>query len=116
LATGRRGSTRAICDDQTLDDIRNERYDSHEIGTGVKASRVPPLSPRNIIVRVFSRRPPWHRWADLAIASYVADSRTTSDGASRTEVVFVTDTWRLHGDQWRMIERSTSTAGAAVVK
>jgi hypothetical protein len=86
----------------------------------VKASGIQPFSPRNIIVRVFSRRPPWHRWADLAIASYVADVRTASnsasDGTSRAKVVFVTDTWRLDGDRWRMIERSASTAGAAAAK
>jgi hypothetical protein len=84
--------------------------------SAVKASRVEPLSPRNIVVRVFSRRPPWHRWADLAIASFVADVRTTGTGAHRSEFVFVSDTWRLDGDQWRIIERSTSNAGRAVAK
>jgi uncharacterized protein DUF4440 len=84
--------------------------------SAVTTSRVEPLSPRNIVVRVFSRRPPWHRWADLAIATYVADVRATGTGAYRSEIVFVSDTWRLDGDQWRIIERSTSNAGRAVVK
>jgi hypothetical protein len=84
--------------------------------SAVKASQVEPLSPRNLVVRVFSRRPPWHRWADLAIASYVADVRTTGAGAQHSEIVFVSDTWRLDGDQWRLIERATSSASRAVAK
>jgi hypothetical protein len=84
--------------------------------SAVKASRVEPLSPRNIVVRVFSRRPPWHRWADVAIANYVADVRTAGTGAQRSEIVFVTDTWRLDGDHWRIIERSTSNTGRTVAK
>ena len=84
--------------------------------SAVKASRVDPLSPRNIVVRIFSRRPPWHRWADLAIASYVADVRTGGTGAQRSETVFVSDTWRLDGDRWRLIERSTSALSRAAAK
>jgi hypothetical protein len=73
-------------------------------------------SPRNFIVRVFSRRPPWHRWADMAIVSFVADFRTAANGGYHDEAVFITDTWRLDGNQWRILERSTSQGAAAAAK
>jgi hypothetical protein len=81
----------------------------------VRASHMVSFSPRDVMVRVFSRRPPWHRWADMAIASFVADLRTSDRGADQTETVFFTDTWRLDGNHWRMIERSASPIGVPAV-
>lgn len=60
---------------------------------------------RESVVRVFARRPPWHRWSDMAIASFLTDQRTVSKGRERTETVFITDVWRIEGKQWRAVAR-----------
>jgi hypothetical protein len=73
-------------------------------------------SPRNFIVRVFSRRPPWHRWADMATVSFIADFRTATNGGYHDEAVFITDTWRLDGNQWRILERAMSQGVAVAPK
>ncbi len=58
-----------------------------------------------VTVRVFSRRPPWHVWADMAISTFLADERTMVDGSERRATVFVTDVWRLNGARWHAVAR-----------
>ena len=54
-------------------------------------------APAQMTVRVLARRPPWHSWPDVAIASFTAGSR-----------YFVTDVWRLDGNRWRVVARYVS--------
>ena len=54
-------------------------------------------APTQMTVRVLARRPPWHSWPDVAIASFIAGSHN-----------FVTDVWRLDGNRWRVVARYVS--------
>lgn len=67
--------------------------------------RTRAVAVRDLNVRVFARRPPWHRWPDLAVASYFADVKATGPGPDRAATLFVTDIWRLDGSRWRVVAR-----------
>jgi hypothetical protein len=70
------------------------------------------FSARQITVRVFARRPPWHQWADMAISTFLADERTVASGSERRATVFVTDVWRLNGARWHAVARYVTVPAA----
>jgi ketosteroid isomerase-like protein len=76
---------------------------------------------RELTVRVLARSPPWHKWSDLAISSFLVDLQATVQGADRSATLFITDVWRLEGGRWRVVARYSSlpeppSAGTAALR
>ena len=91
--------------------VSSENADRPQTRDAWLAAQRPPqtsaFSMRNVVVRVLARRPPWHRYPDLAIASFAAEVRGTAQ-REQAGTMFVTDIWRLDGNRWRVVARYTS--------
>ena len=74
------------------------------------------LSAGQVTVRVFTRRPPWHQWADMAISTFLADMRMVADGSEGRVTVFVTNVWRLNGVRWQAVARYESVPAADAIR